>query len=141
MSSKEKRRTVHLVPYYIQDGTCFVFLQKRSNDATRNPGSISIFGGGVEGNETNEDALSREMNEELNYTLGHFTLLGTYEDEHSISTYYFEEVSADFVSRIKIGEGEYGKFFTEEEVCNESLVSDSSRRVLKDFFNVKQKKT
>lgn len=135
MNILSKRKTVHLIPYYVENGECFVFLQKRSHDAERNPNSISIFGGGVEGDETNEEALVREMKEELQYLPLQPILLGTYEDIYSISTYYTLKVPQDFESQIRIGEGQYGRFFTEKEILSERLISEASKKVLNDFFS------
>ncbi len=135
MNILSKRKTVHLIPYYVQNGECFVFLQKRSQDAERNPDSMSIFGGGVEGDETEGEALVREMKEELNYLPLQPILLGTYEDAYSVSTYYTEKVPQDFESQIRIGEGQYGRFFTKNEILGERLLSDASKKVLNDFFS------
>ena len=44
-----------------------ILLQHRSADATRLPNHWAFFGGGLEGEETPEEALSREIREELEY--------------------------------------------------------------------------
>ena len=66
--NKDKRITAHLIPYKLNNGFFSFFLQKRSDNAERNPGRFTIFGGGIEGKESPEQAMLREMMEELNFT-------------------------------------------------------------------------
>ena len=44
-----------------------ILLQHRSKDAARLPDYWAFFGGGIEGNETPEQAITREIIEELEY--------------------------------------------------------------------------
>lgn len=132
---EDKRTTAHLIPYKINNGAFSFFLQKRSNNAERNPGGFSIFGGGVEKEESPEQGMLREMNEELNFTPSNYFYLGEYGDDHSISHYYTVEVGDDFEASIKISEGDYGRFFTEEEVKNEAKLSEGSKKILGDLIN------
>ncbi len=52
-----------------------VLLQKRPKDANRFPDSWGLFGGGLKPGESPEDALRREVREELGLQLGHFDLV------------------------------------------------------------------
>ncbi len=57
-------RNVSVLALY-KDGK--VLLQHRSKDAPRLPDHWGFFGGGIEGQETPEEALRRELSEELSY--------------------------------------------------------------------------
>lgn len=135
MENKNKRITAHLIPYKIIDGHFFIYLQKRSNDAERKPGWFSIFGGGVEGGESPEKAMLREIKEELNFIPTGFCFLGKYNDDYSISYYYIQKVYDNFEREIKIEEGEYGRFFREDEIENENKFSENSKKIIKDLIS------
>ncbi|MEI6627085.1 MAG: NUDIX hydrolase, partial [bacterium] len=93
MENKSKRITAHLIPYKIINGEFFFFLQKRSDDAERAPGWFTIFGGGVELGETAEEAMLREVKEELNFIPNNYSYLDEYSDNYSLSYYYIYEVT------------------------------------------------
>ena len=130
----KKRTTAHIIPYISKSGGFFFFLQKRSDDAERAPGGFTIFGGGVEKDETPETAMLRESKEELNYIPNNYFYVGEYIDDHSISHYYAVEVQDAFEASIKIGEGDYGKFFSEQEIKNESKLSENNKKILSDLI-------
>ena len=130
----EKRTTAHIIPYISKGGSFLFFLQKRSNDAERAPGGFTIFGGGVEKGETPEKAMLRESKEELNFIPINYFYVGQYSDDYSISHYYAVEVQDNFEAIIKIGEGDYGKFFSEEEIKNESKFSNNNKKILSDLI-------
>jgi len=62
-----RKRNVALIVLY--DDKRRILLQHRSQDAGRYPGCWAFFGGGIEGNETPEQAVRRECLEELCYNL------------------------------------------------------------------------
>lgn len=68
MSIEQPKRLVSiLIPYRRNADKFLVFLQKRSKDAKRLPGFFGFFGGGAKNNENPEEALQREIMEELNF--------------------------------------------------------------------------
>lgn len=119
-----------LIPYYLKEGDLFVFLQRRSDDAPRNPNILGGFGGGLEGEENNEEALMREMMEELEYIPKKFYLLGVFETDHSISNYYVEEVGEDFEKNIKVHEGKRGEWHKATEVITRDDISPNTKKVI-----------
>jgi 8-oxo-dGTP pyrophosphatase MutT (NUDIX family) len=130
---KEKRITAHIIPYRIRGRSIYFFLQKRSDNAERHPGWFSIFGGGIEKGELPETAMLREAREELDFVPNDYFYLGDYGDDHSISHYFATEVADNFEAGVKIGEGEYGKFFSEEDVRNETKLTENNKRILDDL--------
>ena len=132
------RQTSCFIPYrQNSDGKIVVFLQKRSKDALRLPRHFGFFGGGIDGNETPEEALIREIREELSYNADGSEYLGVFR-ENSLHAYY-DEAPSDFEERIVVQEGEYGKWFTKEECMAEPLLIDLDKEVLHRFFEKLEK--
>lgn len=137
--NSEKRHTSILIPYYFKDGELYVFLQRRSANAPRNPNSLGGFGGGLEGEENNEEALLREMQEELEYTPVNYSLLGTFETYHSISNYYIEEVNENFEEIVTVHEGKGGEWHKAREVIARDDISPNTKKVIKTMMYKLQK--
>lgn len=74
-----KRKVSLLIPYQTRRGKVFVFLQKRAKDAKRLPDYFGFFGGGIENNESSEEALKREILEELDFVPEKYRLLRFYD--------------------------------------------------------------
>ncbi len=130
----EKRHNSMLIPYYFKENNLYVFLQRRSDDAPRNPNILGGFGGGLEGDENNEDALIREMNEELEYTPKNYSLLGTFETDHSISNYYIEEVDENFENNVVVHEGKRGEWHEAIKVTERDDISPNTKRVVNSII-------
>jgi 8-oxo-dGTP pyrophosphatase MutT (NUDIX family) len=129
---KEKRWVAAYIPYQLVNGVPAFFLQKRSKDAKRAPGVFGMFGGGIDEGETSEQGLMREVQEELTYIPVNPVYFSKYETADQIFDVYLEEVGSDFESKIKIEEGEYGKFLTSTDIKNED-VSPTTRLVTEEL--------
>lgn len=130
----DKRKISILIPYKKVGNDILVFLQKRAKDAKRLPDWFGFWGGGAENNENPEETLKREIKEELNIDVGDYSYFGKYEFYKSIKDFYFLEVGNDFESKITVLEGEYGKFFSQEEIMNEERLILEDKTVLNDFY-------
>lgn len=130
----EKRKVSVLIPYYIENGKAFVFLQKRSPDAKRLPDYFGFFGGGLETNENPEDGLKREIKEELGIDITEHHFFGHYEFIGAIMDVYQMQVEKEFENKIKIGEGEFGRFFSYQDMINEKMLVNKDKLVLSNFF-------
>ena len=139
MSETTKRPQSVLIPYKIENGKIFVYLQKRSKDAKRPPDYFGFFGGGIKENETKEQGLLREIKEELDYVPKNYKFLGSYERARSVNNAFYMEVSKDFEKNIIILEGDYGKYFSEQEIFSEEKFIDDDKIVLRDFFKIIKK--
>lgn len=135
----EKRHNSMLIPYYFKDNYLYVFLQRRSADAPRNPNSLGGFGGGLEGEENNEEALLREMQEELEYTPINYSLLGTFETYHSVSNYYIEEVNENFEENVTVHEGKGGEWHKAVEAIERNDISPNTKKVVENMIEKFQK--
>ena len=122
---KEKRKVSTLVPYKIKGGIVLIFFQKRSNNAKRYPGLFSFFGGGSEGDENSEETLLREVKEELDYIPDNLNYFGRQEMPISIVDVFTTKVEDDFEKKIKILEGDYGIWFSEDDFeKNKNLMTE-----------------
>lgn len=127
------RHAASYIPYRRQGDDFVVFLQRRTKDAPTRPEYLALFGGGFEEGETKEQALYREVMEELAIVpiapkfFGKFT--------HTVIKHVFiEEVGAVFESRIHVLEGDYGRFCTEAEIIAEPKINPHNVEILKKIF-------
>jgi len=123
-----------LLPYKIVEEKIFVFLQKRDENIKDNPGNFGAFGGHAEENENPEAALKREIEEEMSFIPEGYEFFGKFTFGNKLEHVYILKVDDNFESKIKINEGEYGKFFNEEDVEAETKMSDHRKSVLKILF-------
>jgi mutator protein MutT len=139
-----KREVSILIPYTIKNTEVFVYLQKRGKEATVLPGHFSFFGGKIEEGESPAEALEREIKEELGFDVKHYNFLGQYQsfkDKTVILNAYFANVSDNFEKEVTVMEGDYGKFFSEQEVLKEPMLIDSDKNILKDLYILLNKKS
>lgn len=140
---ENKRESSVLIPYKIKDGKVFVFLQKRHKDSRVLAGYFAFFGGKIEQGENPTQALEREIKEELNFEVKDYHFLGHYQSSLNtlvVLNAYFVKVSDDFEDVITINEGEYGKFFSEDEVTKEPKLIESDKIIIKDLYNILRSK-
>lgn len=123
-----------LIPYKIENGQVKVFMQRRAVDAVNSPDKFGFFGGHHELGETTEQALEREIEEELNLKITGYHFLTVYETKKHFKYVFYLKVSDNFEDEIKISEGQYGKFMTEEEIDAEPEMIEHDRPALKEFF-------
>lgn len=98
------------------------------------PDYFGFFGGHAEGEENSEETLRREIKEELDFILGKFSHFKQYEFEHNIKDVFTFKVEYDFENKIKILEGQYGKWFSEKKIISEQKLIEDDKLVLNDFF-------
>lgn len=121
------------MPYKIRNGEVSVFLQKKEEVAKMLPGRFVFFGGKMEQNETPEEAMKREISEELNFLPKGYEFLNFYNFENGLNFHMFMlEVDDDFESSIKILGGEYGEWFSESNVLDELKLTEEGRIILRD---------
>lgn len=131
----EKRHTVEFIPYQRKESGPAFFVQRRSLSATRKPGWYGLWGGGIEKDETPEEALVREIKEELNISITDYILSHTYENDFTITTVFYKEVPEDFENEVTVLEGEYGKFFTIEEIEQLDNMTNDVKETLRLLYS------
>ena len=111
------RKVAGLVPYNKEKK---VLLQLRGDDAPINPGYWSSFGGGLEGDETPEEAMRRELVEEIEYrpiSPRLFSVDDYVTEGVSLTEYAFIE-EFDESQKLILHEGAAYKWFTIPESLN-----------------------
>lgn len=110
-------KKANLIPYRFVNGNLEFYLSHRSKDAQQYPDLWSFWGGKIETDETTEQAMLREINEELTWTPEIYEFLGVFYDSMlNEKNVYYTEVGGDFEKNINIKESQGGKFFTKEEI-------------------------
>jgi len=132
-----KKKTVPLI---IENLEGRVLLMLRDNKLTiPYPNYWTLLGGFVEEGETLEEALKREIMEELNYKIKDFKFFGKYfsEDkernllkEHNV----FYTVGDYKCSDFDLGEGQEIRFFSKDEILK-LKVPPIARKIILDYFN------
>jgi 8-oxo-dGTP diphosphatase len=136
MNNEEIKREVSvLAPYKKKEGQIYIFLQKRSDDALREPGKFGFFGGGVEENETIEEALLREIKEELDIVLEKFSHFGKYHLPKTIVDVFTTEVGDNFENEITVLEGDYGQWFNREDFEKQREIITGNLKILEDLYD------
>jgi len=107
-----------------------ILLQHRSEDAPAFPGYWSLFGGGVERGETPEQAVRREVLEELGYRTTEPRLWRVQQYTHHVVNYeryiFVEEYDG---SELILGEGQAMGWFLPSET-NALRMTDPTRRIV-----------
>ena len=130
------KRKSNLIPYCFTSNHFEFYLSHRSRDAKQFPDLWSFWGGGIEEGETSEEAVIREIKEELDWKLKQYKFLGVYYDSMPNEKHiYFSEVEKDFEEGIKILESQGGKFFTFEEIIGSKDILPEDKNVLSDLFD------
>lgn len=113
MAENNLKNGVLLIPF---DNEGKFLLQHRPNDAPNFPGFWSFFGGVIENGETPQQAIRREVKEDLNYDLPEPELWLTmdYGEIKKVKKYYFLDFCQDKTSLI-LREGQGMKWVTFEE--------------------------
>lgn len=136
----EKREVATLIPYRMRGSVPEFYLQMRALDAPTSPNRWGIFGGGLEEGESPDDAVLRELLEELMYAPEKHVYFSCYEHAKRINYVYIEEVGSDFETGIEVHEGQYGKFLTEAEVIESPKAGNNTRLIITQLSRYLAKK-
>ena len=129
-----KREVSTLIPYKKSNAEISFYLQRRDKNAKQLPDYFGFFGGGVESGEIPENALLREIKEELDYEPYQYKFFDRFEFLESINNVFIVQVDSLFEDGIKVREGQYGRFMSTEEIDKEKKISSSDRYVLGQIF-------
>jgi 8-oxo-dGTP pyrophosphatase MutT (NUDIX family) len=119
----KKEEVSVLLPYRKSSGEHEFFLQKRDGNPPTDPNVFSMFGGGLEGSERPEDALKRELFEELEYTPADPQYFARFMRLGKTFHVFIESVPEGFENSVVVHEGEYGRFLKTSEILYSKNVS------------------
>lgn len=116
-----------------------ILLYLRDNKPTIPfPHHWDLFGGYIEEGETPEEALVREVKEELNYDLVEYRFFKRYEclegDVHQNIKYVYIGKINKPIEELTLSEGEKLQFFSREEIPNVKFANVLKKIVL-DYIN------
>lgn len=118
----KKREVATLVPYKKEEGNFYFYLQKRDKGTKIFADMFGLFGGKMEEGENPEQGMLREIKEELSFTPEGYRFISLFEDIDTRDYMFAVEVGNDFESKVKVSEGEYGKFLSKEDLKDEKKV-------------------
>ena len=115
-----------------------IYLQRRSVDAKVLPNHYGFWGGGAENSETAEEALKREIREEMGIELDmkKVSLFNHYEFLRSTKDAFLFRPDEGWENKIIIGEGDYGKWFKLEEALENKEIIFEDKVVLNDLDRI-----
>ncbi len=115
-----------------------VILQQRDANAIINPEKVSLFGGRVEDNENIENALKREIKEEISIDINNYQFFGLYKkalathgEDCDCFVYLVKNIETD---KITVNEGRGYILVGPKDDYSNSNFSQITMAVLKDYF-------
>lgn len=125
------RRKANFIPYRKRGEDLEFYLSLRSKDAKQYPDIWSFWGGGIDEGESEEEAMLREMMEELTWRPTSYKYLDVFYDSMPNEKHiYYGEVDINFENQIEIHESQGGKFFTLIEVENEEKMIKEDKEII-----------
>lgn len=133
------RRKANFIPFRKRGEDLEFYLSLRSKDAKQYLDIWSFWGGGIDEGESEEEAMLREMIEELVWRPTTYKYLGMFYDSMPNEKHiYYGEVDDNFENQIEIHESQGGKFFTLREVENEEKMIKEDKEIVFELNKVLQ---
>ncbi len=131
------KRKANLIPYRFHDNNLEFYLSLRSKTAKQYPNYWSFWGGGIEGDEMPEQAMLREIQEELEFEPKDYKFFKRINDPVGNEKHlYYAKVENNFEDTIIIHESQGGKFFTKQDIENEKMMILEDKKALYELFDI-----
>lgn len=109
-------------------------LQHKDGQAPHNPNTWCLFGGGVKAGESYEEAIRRELKEELSLSLGSVSFFKQFDDDKLQRRIFTTEVDKTAQQLLEhLSEGDNLGFFAWQEILG-FTVAEPHRQILAEFF-------
>lgn len=116
-----------------------IIMQQRDDKPDiANPGLVSFFGGAIEPGENKEQALIRELKEEISYTVKKYTFFKTFEkhqkthgSDWNCHVFVVHDVNPN---ELVVREGQGLVLVTKDSYIEREDLTSLSRQVLQEFF-------
>lgn len=118
----KRRYFASLTPYMRSGGVWKFYLQRRDTHAREYPDWLGPFGGGIEEGESPEEAMLREIREELSITPRNYKHFHDYHLFEKSGYVFITEVAADFEQTVQVCEGQYGRFYSLADLQDEQIM-------------------
>ena len=128
------RKTKSQCGLILDNGSGKILLQLRDNKSTiQYPNSWGTFGGQIEDGETPEQAIIREIKEEIDYNLTSPEYFGNYPfDGYNI--YMFRKLDTTVnINDIKVTEGQKGEFLSIEQI-RKNMCAFNCLEIVESYF-------
>tara|TARA_Y100000310_G_scaffold272474_1_gene287436 strand:+ start:3868 stop:4278 length:411 start_codon:yes stop_codon:yes gene_type:complete len=112
-------------------GEVLAFLRDDIPDI-KYPGKWDLLGGHIEEGESPEEAIEREIKEEIEVNIARYMKFRYYEWEDQIEHVYFMVLDLD-LNETPCNEGQRLDYFSKEEIMNMDLAFHHNQ-ILEDFF-------
>jgi 8-oxo-dGTP diphosphatase len=110
-----------------------LFLLRDDKPTIPYPDQWDILGGVVEEGETPEQAIIREMHEEMELSLRDFDVFKVFEWPEKIETVFHKKINID-IDMTNLHKGQRIKYFSKEELDSMDLAFHDNQ-IIKEFFN------
>ena len=128
--------SVKIIPNFARICENKVLLNLRDRDHPENPHLWAFLGGGVDNNETEEEALLREIKEEIDYELKDYKKIKElFIEKLGKRVFYEGKIEVD-IDKLILREGEKIKFFTYEETKS-IKINPLHLEILKEIYEEK----
>lgn len=116
-----------------------ILYQLRDDDpAIFQPNLWGLIGGAIEEGESPEDALYRELEEEIEYSPNNLTFFRYYNLPGKKGYIFVSRVNFSDPSILKLHEGQEVKFFSKDEVnslCKNWKAASEIKRIISDYYD------
>lgn len=146
---KVSQRWVSVILFYDKKGK--ILLQGRSGEASKSGEEWGFFGGGIDEGETPQQAIVREVKEEIGYDLKEFVKVGCYDNQYfnpkakvqrKLHRTIFASPSNNEIINSKVIEGDKSELFSIAEAKKLKLIPGDKKviEMFESYFKNLQKR-